>query len=111
MSSHIAHVKTGEITYSIRDSVNNGVQIKKDDYMGIFDDEIKVACPDREQCAKELIRSMIDEHSEIITLIIGYDVPEAEIAEIKAMIEAEFELEVDVIEGGQDIYSYIISVE
>ncbi|MDD4354647.1 MAG: DAK2 domain-containing protein [Candidatus Izemoplasmatales bacterium] len=111
MSSHIAHVKTGEITYSIRDSVNNGVQIKKDDYMGIFDDEIKVACPDREQCAKELIRSMIDEHSEIITLIIGYNVPEAEIAEIKAMIEAEFELEVDVIEGGQDIYSYIISVE
>jgi hypothetical protein len=111
MTDHIHHVKTGEITYSIRDSLNNGIQIRKDDYMGIYDDEIKVASPDREICVKELIRAMVDEKAEIITVMIGEDVPKAEAERVISFIKEECTLEIDVIHGGQEIYSYIISVE
>lgn len=111
MENHIQSVKTGEVTYAIRPTINKGSLINKDDFMGIFDDEIKVSSPSRLETTKGLVNEMLDERSEIITLMIGKDVDEAEVKEITQMIESDFSVEIEIIHGGQDIYSYIISVE
>lgn len=111
MLRHIKNVKTGEITYAIRESVNNGVKIQKDDFMGIFNGEIVCSVRERIEAAKQLLKSMIDKFSEIVTIMFGADVDENEVNEIVEEVSEEFPVEVEVINGGQDIYSYIISVE
>ncbi|MBN2504690.1 MAG: DAK2 domain-containing protein [Bacilli bacterium] len=111
MESHIKNVKTGEITYAIRQTMNKGKQIEKDDYMGLFDDEIKASSPSRLEVAKDLVKEMLDDRSEIITLMVGNNVPDSEVDTIKDMIENDYSVEMEIIHGGQDIYSYIISVE
>ncbi len=111
METHIQSVKTGEVTYAIRPTLNKGAQINKDDFMGIFDDEIKVSSPSRLETVKGLVKAMLDDRSEIITLMIGKDVDENEVAEVTQMIEDGYSVELEIIHGGQDIYSYIISVE
>ncbi len=111
MGDYIQNVKTGEITYAIRDSKNNGVEIIKDDFMGIMDGKIIFSHKHRMEAAKELLKQMIDERSEIITIMFGKDVTEEEAEDLKQHAEDEFETEVEVINGGQNIYSYIISVE
>ncbi len=111
MEGHINNVKTGEVTYAIRPTLNKGNKIEKDDYMGLYDDDIKVSSPSRLETAKGLLREMLDERSEIITLMVGNNVPETEVEEIKEMIESDYGVEMEVIHGGQEIYSYIISVE
>jgi len=111
MERHIGHVKSGEITYAIRESYNDGVNIKKDDFMGIFDGKIVCSNPERLETAKDLVRHMIDADSEIITIMVGKNVPEDEVDTLTAMIDSEFIVETEIIKGGQEIYSYIISVE
>ena len=111
MSTYLTKVKTGEVTYAIRDSKNNGIDIVKDDYMGILDGKIIGTNKDRDTVVRELISNMVDENSEIITIMYGKDVEKAEVDELTEYIEDEFGLELDIINGGQEIYSYIISVE
>jgi hypothetical protein len=111
MNNHLKSVKTGEVTYAIRQSVNNGTQINKDDYMGIFDGKIVVSTPSRIETTKTLVKEMLDNRSEIITLMVGNDVSETEVFDLTNFIEQDFSVELEVIHGGQDIYSYIISVE
>ncbi|MGE0003098.1 MAG: DAK2 domain-containing protein [Candidatus Izemoplasmatales bacterium] len=111
MTAHIKRVKTGEVTYAIRQSVNNGTVINKDDFMGIYDGVIKVSTPSRLEATKNLLKAMLDKVSEIVTLMVGKDVNEDEVQEITDMSESDYSVEVEVIHGGQDIYSYIISVE
>ncbi|MFH0992971.1 MAG: DAK2 domain-containing protein, partial [bacterium] len=79
MTGHIQNVKTGEITYAIRDSVNNGVQIKKNDFIGIYDGEI-VACEEnRLQVAIQTSLAMLEPKSEIVTVMYGSDVDDQEV--------------------------------
>jgi len=111
MSAYLEKVKTGEVTFAIRDSKNNGIDIVKDDFMGIFNGQIVSTNPDRETLVRDLVAKMIDENSEIITIMYGKDVEKAEAEELTDHIADEYGLEVDVINGGQDIYSYIISIE
>ncbi|MDT8336654.1 MAG: DAK2 domain-containing protein [Candidatus Izemoplasmatales bacterium] len=111
MSEYLKKVKTGEVTFAIRDSKNNGIDITKDDFMGIFDGQIVNTNPDRETIVKELMKKMADETSEIVTIMYGKDVQKSEVDDLLDFINDEFGLEVDIINGGQDIYSYIISVE
>ncbi len=111
MMRHINNVKTGEITYAIRESINNGLQIHKDDYMGIFNGEIICSVKNRIEAAKQLLKSMVDKFSEIVTIMFGADVLEDEVNEIVDEVSNAFPVEVEIINGGQDIYSYIISVE
>jgi DAK2 domain fusion protein YloV len=111
MEAHIKRVKTGEVTYAIRTSKNNGIAIEKDDFMGIFDDHVVVSHKDREAAVKNLISHMLEEPSEIITLMVGSGVPEEEVGHVTEMITRDHAVEIEVIQGGQDIYSYIISVE
>ena len=111
MNAHIKHVKTGEVTYAIRDSVNNGVQIKKNDFIGIHDGEIVSCAQDRLMVAVEMVEQMLDAKSEIVTIMYGSDVQEKEVELLVAAIENVSSAEVETISGGQDIYSYIVSVE
>ncbi len=111
MGDYINNVKTGEVTFAIRDSKNDGVDIIKDDFMGIFNGKIVISHKHRPEAAKELLKQMIDERSEIVTVMYGSDVSDEEIAELQEFMADNFETEVEVINGGQNIYSYIISVE
>jgi DAK2 domain fusion protein YloV len=111
MSEYLTKVKTGEVTFAIRDSKNNGIDIAKDDFMGILDGQIITTHKERAEVTKTLVKNMADETSEIITIMYGSGVDKKEVDELVDFIEDEFGLEVDVINGGQDIYSYIISLE
>ncbi|MFA7075345.1 MAG: DAK2 domain-containing protein [Candidatus Izemoplasmatales bacterium] len=111
MNEYLNKVKTGEVTFAIRDSKNNGIEIKKDDFMGIFDGQIINTNPNRLIVVKDLISRMADETSEIMTIMYGKDVEQTEVDDLVDFINEEYGLEVDIINGGQEIYSYIISVE
>ncbi len=112
MSEVVSEVKTGELTYSIRDTEVNGVKIKKDDFIGITGGKIVVSDKDRKFAIKALVESILDEDAEILTLFYGKDVTDAEAKEIRDHVQAlNNEIEVELISGKQDIYSYIVSVE
>lgn len=111
MNGYIDNVKTGEVTYAIRDSKNNGVEIKKDHFMSIYNGQIIQSLPTRLEATEALISHMVEDASEIMTIMYGKDVSDDEINTITEFVEENFDLEVDVIQGGQDVYSYIISVE
>ncbi len=111
MTNYLDNVKTGEITYAIRNSKNNGVSIKKDDYMGIYDGNIISSDKSRITTALSLVDKMAEERSEIITIIYGKEVKQSEVDKIVEHIEEKYELEIDLIDGGQEVYAYIISVE
>ena len=112
MNDLIANVKTGEVTYAVRDTEINGVKIKKDEYMGIADGEIVCSHVERDLTVNHLIDSLVDEDSEIATIMYGNDVSKEEIANVGLYLDQKYpEVEVEYIEGNQDIYSFIIAVE
>jgi len=112
MSEIIANMTTGELTYSVRDTEMNGVKIAKGDFIGITKGKIVVSLPDRVEAIHGLLDQIIKETSEIVTLFYGKDVSEDEIKEVKKYIQSLNEdLEIEVINGKQDIYAYIVAVE
>lgn len=112
MVSAMATVKTGQVTFAVRDTNLDGVEIKKDDFMGIEEKKIISAGPERKDVAENLITSMLDEDTEILTIIRGEDTSEAEVEELVAFVEERYaDVEVEVYEGNQPLYSYIFSVE
>ena len=111
MKEAIGHVKTGQVTFAIKDTTIDGVSIKANDYMAICEKEI-VACKDTKlKALKITLDNLIDEDSELVTLIVGEDVVEDEIAEIESYMEDNFDVEVEIINGKQPVYSFIIGVE
>ena len=112
MTEALDTVISGQVTQAIRDTTLDGLEIKKDDYMGIIDGKIKVSTADRQTAAIEMVQTMLDEDSEIVTIIIGEDGDAAEAEQISDAIMAQDpELEVEVHEGNQPVYPYLISVE
>lgn len=112
MTAELAYVKSGQITNAIRDTEIDGVEIKTDDFMGIVDGKIVLSQPGRKEAVLATLRKMIDEDSEIITLIYGEGTDLAECEEISATISEEYsEVEVEIQEGNQPVYSYLMSVE
>nr|WP_246596076.1 DAK2 domain-containing protein [Bacillus alkalicola] len=112
MSEALQSVKTGEVTYAVRDTSLNGVQIKKGDFMGIYEKDILSTGPVVQNVAKELLDKMLDEDSEIVTIIRGEDRTEDETDELVKYLEEKYEdVEVEVHVGNQPLYSYILSVE
>lgn len=108
----IDNVVTGLITYAIRDTDIGGLHIRKDDYIGILDGKIVTSCRKRVDSFKEILRHANAEEKEIITIIHGADVITREINDIVRYIEKNYSnLEVDVIEGNQEVYSYILAIE
>lgn len=105
-------VKTGQVTHSIRDTSIDGVEIHKDDFMGIAGGKIVISTPALEEAMKELIDSLIDEDDEIVTLIYGEGVTETEATAMADYIESNHDhVEVELHNGKQPLYPYIISVE
>ncbi|WP_420920843.1 DAK2 domain-containing protein [Carnobacterium divergens] len=112
MTNELENVVSGQVTVAVRDTAIDGVSISKDDYMGIIEGKIKIAKPSREEVTVETLRQMILEDSEIVTIILGEDAELAEAENIAAAIEADFEdVEVEIHEGNQPVYPYILSVE
>lgn len=111
MSEAISHIKTGQITYAIKDTVVDGREIHKGDYMGLLEKDIVLTDTDRRNAAIELVRMMLDEDSEIITLIRGEDSTDEDMAVIEAFINENYDVDVDVEVGDQPVYSLIIGVE
>lgn len=111
MSAAIAHVKTGQVTYAIKDTVIDGQEIKANEYMGIVEKKIVVCIKDRLEATKIMVDELIDSDAEIVTLIYGNDVSEDEANEISEYITSKYNVEVEVHEGKQPVYSFIVGVE
>lgn len=112
MSEQMALVSSGQITNAVRDTNIDGVEIKKDDFMGIVDGKILVSIADRKGATLATIDKMVDEDSEILTIIYGEDADASEVEEITEAVEAKYpDVEVEVHEGNQPVYTYLLSVE
>ena len=113
MNEAIEHVVSGQITYAIKDTSIDGIEIKKDDYMAMQDKTIICSVSDREQALETLVLSMVgdEDEYEIITLIYGEDVAEDIAQEMADLLEEKTDLEVELVNGQQPVYSYIIGVE
>lgn len=112
MESNLASVASGEVTHAVRDTTIDGRDIKKDDYLGIVDGKIVESNPDLEETAIEMVKKMLDEDSEIVTILYGEDGSEKTAEAIKAAVEEiDDELDVQIYSGGQPVYPYLISVE
>ena len=112
MMTEILNVKTGEITYAVRDTTIDDKEIKKGDYMGIGDGKILSVGTDITQTLLEMTGAMVDDSSEIISIYYGSDVNEADAEVIREKIATTFgSCDVELQSGGQPIYYYIISVE
>jgi uncharacterized protein len=111
MNEAITRVHSGSITYAIKDTVINGTEIKANDYMAIKDKDILLSTPERIDAVKHLLENMVNESSEIITLIVGEGVEDTERDEVMSFIQSQLNIEVELIEGGQPVYSYLIGVE
>ncbi|MCI8449598.1 MAG: DAK2 domain-containing protein [Eubacterium sp.] len=112
MMEEIKNVKTGQVTYAVRDTVIDDKEIKQDDYMGIGDKTILSVGRELDQVTLEMAESMIDGESAIVSIYYGEEVSE-EAAEAIAqqILEKHEDLEVEVQYGGQPIYYYLVSVE
>ncbi len=111
MNDAIANVKTGSVTYAIKDTSIDGIDIEAGDYMGIFDKEIVVTSKDKLECTKSLLDKMMDDDSEIVTLLQGLDATDEETNSIEEYIDEKYDVDVDVQSGDQPVYSFIIGVE
>ncbi|WP_461213234.1 DAK2 domain-containing protein [Lacticaseibacillus sp. GG6-2] len=112
MTDELANVVSGSVTRAIRDTTIDGLTIHTDDWMGIIDGNIRITNPDRVQATVAMVKAMLDEDSEIITLIIGAEGSKAEAETIAAGIEAlDDDLEVEIHQGDQPVYPYLVSVE
>ena len=112
MLSEIGNVKTGQVTYAVRDTEIDGKTIKQNDYMGIGDSSILSVGQDLKATTLEMVDAMVDEDSAIVSIYYGTDATEEAAEEIGAVIEEKYpDVEVEINAGGQPIYYYVISVE
>lgn len=112
MTRAISDVKTGQVTYAVRDTKINDISIEKGNFMGIADSEIKATHEDKQETVKLLLKELITDEDEMLTLIYGEDVDEKEVNTLIKYIEEEYkDIEIEVYDGKQPIYSYILSVE
>ncbi len=112
MTEAVGHVKSGQITFAVRDTSIDGVEIKKDDFMGIFDGKIVTSMKSQKEAVEALLSEMIDEDDEIVTIIYGEDADQEEAETLEDWITEHYpDAEVEIHPGQQPIYSYIISVE
>ena len=112
MTDELDTVISGQVTIAVRDTTIEGREIKKDDYMGIVDGNIVVTNPDRKEVAIEMVKAMLDEDSEVVTIIYGEDGNKEEAEAIEtAVSELDEDLEIEIHEGNQPVYPYLISVE
>ena len=112
MMAEIENVKTGQVTYAVRDTEIDGKTIKQNDFMGIGDKSILSVGTDLRATTLEMVDAMVDEDSAIVSIYFGSDSDEDSANELATAIEEKYpDVEVEVNDGGQPIYYYVISVE
>jgi dihydroxyacetone kinase-like predicted kinase len=112
MTESLGNVVSGQVTQSIRNSTIAGLEIHDGDWIGLIDGDIKIATGDRKQTTLDMVKAMLDEDSEIVTIIYGQDASEEDAQGIGDAIEAEFpDVEVEIHEGDQPLYPFLVSVE
>ncbi len=106
------HVKTGQVTYAVRDTQIDGLAIENGNFMGLADGKIKSTNKDKLTVVKELLEGMIEGEDEIVTILQGEDASQEEVEALEAFLEENYEdIEVEIHEGNQPIYAFIIAVE
>ena len=112
MKAALKTIKSGSVTYAIKDTDIDGVHVTKDYYMGIKDKTIAVCEKDKLETLYKLIEAMVNEDSAIITIIVGEDVSEEQTAQINARLQKEHsDLDIDIRRGEQPVYSFFVGVE
>lgn len=105
-------VRTGEITYAVRNTAIDGHAIEKDDIMALGDDGLLAVAKEKDQAVLEAVKAMVNDESEIITIYYGQDIPEEEAEALAARIRKAYpQVETELQYGGQPIYYYFLSVE
>ena len=112
MTAELENVKSGQVTYAVRDTIIDDKEIKQDDYMGIGDHGIISVGKELENTVLEMIDALVDEDSAIVSIYYGEDMKEEDASVIGSKIEEKYpDVEVEIHYGGQPIYYYVISVE
>ena len=112
MKEAMSNVKSGQVTFAIRDTVIDDVEVKKDNFIALFGKKIVSCDPNKIQVTMNMLEEMIDESSSIITLICGEDASEEEVEKLTEMIQDKYdEVDLDVRRGNQPVYSFIVGVE
>ena len=105
MEETLDDVISGQVTVAVRDTTIDGQEIKKDNYMGIVDGSIKVTDPDRKKATLEMVKAMLDDDSEVITIIYGADADQTEAQAIADEIQSwDEDYEIEIHEGDQPVY-------
>lgn len=113
MNGELENIKTGEVTFSVRDTCIDGTEVHNGDFMGISKKKILVSTKDKVEALKTLIAGMVDEDSSLLTIYFGEDLTQEEIERVNALV-AEYEdkgFEVQTFNGGQPVYSFYVAVE
>lgn len=112
MTEAMQNVKTGQVTFAVRDTNIDGIEVHANEYMALVNKEIKACVPGKMDALKKSLEGLVDDDSEIITLICGQDVTKEEKEEAQTYIAEHFaDCECEVIDGKQPVYSFIIGVE
>lgn len=112
MTEGFAHVKTGQVTFAVRDTSIDGVEIHKDDFMALAEGKIVLSTPEMMEATRTVVTSLVDEEAEIITIIYGEDASADDAAQLASFIEENYpDAEVEIVDGKQSLYPFILSVE
>ena len=112
MASASKHVKSGSVTFAVRDTSIDGIEIKKDDFMGISEGKIVVSDSNLDSVTEKLAKQLVDSEAEIVTILFGEDVTAADAEKLGQFIETlNGDVEVEIHEGKQPLYPFIIAVE
>ncbi|MGO2265427.1 MAG: DAK2 domain-containing protein [Vagococcus salmoninarum] len=112
MINMLAEVKSGQVTTAVRDTSIDGIEIKKDEFIGMLEGKIVVSEPNLYDASLATLAKMFDEDSEIVTIIIGEDGNQKEAEKLAAgIVEINADLEVEIHNGDQPVYPYLFSVE
>ena len=112
MLENVSFVKSGQVTHAVRDTSIDGTEIKKGDYIAINDDGLVASCEDIDDALMDMLEKMADSDTEIISLYYGEDVKKDDAEEMMEKIKERFpKVETELLNGGQPVYYYIVSVE
>nr|WP_286182562.1 DAK2 domain-containing protein [Bacillus sp. ISL-55] len=112
MTEAMQHVKTGQLTYAVRDTSIDGLEISTGDFMGLADGKIILKDQDKVKAAKDLLDQMLDEDSEILTILKGEDASDEDVNSIVEFVEDNYgDVEVEVHNGEQPLYAFIFAIE
>ena len=112
MTEAASHVRSGQVTYAARDSEFDGKKIKQGEYLSLSEGRLCASGRGETSVLKKLVREMVSDDSAFATVIFGEGVTEEQAAEVENLLhKANKDMEISVINGGQPVYYYILSVE